>query len=78
MSRNPPHKWHFQLTSVAWATYRTMLPGHRRNFRETLHQLVNADNPLGLPFVQMLQGEKFQRLRKFRIGDYRVIFRVKK
>lgn len=25
----------------------------------------------------MLQGESFQRLRKFRVGDYRVIFELK-
>ena len=55
-----------------------MQPGHKRSFLHSLHQLVNADDPYRLPFVEMLQAEKFHRLRKFRVGSYRVFFEVRR
>lgn len=76
MSKNPPHSWHFQLTPDAFEVFRSMQPGHKRSFLNALRQLVNADDPFSLPFVEMLKDKKFQRLRKFRVGHYRMFFDV--
>lgn len=41
-----------------------------------LRQALEAEDPYALPFVEMLKDKKFERLRKFRAGDYRVIYVV--
>ena len=41
-----------------------------------MRELLNADDPYSLPFVEMLKARKFERIRKFRAGDYRVFFIV--
>ena len=78
MGKNPPHKWHFQFTPAAFTAFQSMQPGHKRSLLHSLRQLVNADDPYTLPFVEMLQAERFHRLRKFRVGPYRVFFAVRR
>ena len=35
---------------------------------------MEADDPYTLPFVEMLKAAKFERVRKFRAGNYRLFF----
>ena len=54
--------------------FRLMRSGHKRSLLNSLHQLVNSDDPYSLRSVKLLQSGKFERLRKFRVGPYRVFF----
>ncbi len=74
MSKNLPHKWHFFFTNDALTVLRSMQRGHRLATFRKLRQLVNVDAPFELAFVQSLQGEKYAEIRKFRVGDYRILF----
>jgi mRNA-degrading endonuclease RelE of RelBE toxin-antitoxin system len=74
MSKNPPHKWHFFVDTEALSALRKMQRGHRMAVLRHLRLLVNADAPYELPFVQALQGKEYEHVRKFRVGDYRILF----
>lgn len=74
MPKNPPHLWYFRLETSAHDTVRAMQSGHRRRFFEHLRQLLNADAPFECDFVESLAGQQYKDIRKFRIGDYRVLF----
>lgn len=74
MSKNPPHKWHFFFTDDALAALKAMQRGYRMAVFRNLRHLVNADAPYELDFVQALQGERYKHIRKFRVGNYRILF----
>lgn len=44
------------------------------DFLRLLRRLVNADAPYELEFVENLEGEQYKKIRKFRVGDYRILF----
>lgn len=74
MSRNPPHRWLLNIQPDAKRTFDTLSPTQKRIIFRHLRELLNADVPYSLPFVEMLKARKFERIRKFRAGDYRVFF----
>lgn len=74
MSKNPPHKWHFFFTEEALAALKEMQRGHRMAVLRHLRQLVNADAPYELNFVEALQGTNFENIHKFRISHYCILF----
>src|SRR5260370_15833969 len=39
-----------------------------------LRELLRSDDPYSLSFVEMLKAKSFERVRKFRTGNYRVFF----
>ena len=56
----------------AWQGLSNTIPAEFKS--EYLRELLNADDPYSLSFVEMLQADKFGRVRKFRVGDFRVFF----
>ena len=74
--RNPPHRWLLNIQPEAKQIFDTLSRTNKQGAFRRLKELLNADDPYVLPFVEMLQAKKFGRLRKFRVGDYRVFFTV--
>jgi mRNA-degrading endonuclease RelE of RelBE toxin-antitoxin system len=70
------HKWLLNVQPVAKRTFDGLASGQKQGIFRKLRELLTADDPYSLPFVEMLKAETFQRVRKFRVGDYRVFFVV--
>jgi len=41
-----------------------------------MEQILNTDDPYLLPFVAKIKDKRFDGLRKFAVGNYRVYFRA--
>jgi mRNA-degrading endonuclease RelE of RelBE toxin-antitoxin system len=76
MSRNPAHKWLLIIQPEAKQQFDRLTRSSRRATFRHLRDLLNADDPYALPFVEMIQSKIFERQRKFRVGDYRIIFAI--
>jgi mRNA-degrading endonuclease RelE of RelBE toxin-antitoxin system len=74
MSRNPPHKWVLKFRRNAKRKFDSLAGSNKRAIFRHLRELLNTDNPYSLSIVEMLEGNEFDRIRKFRAGDYRVFF----
>jgi len=70
------HKWLLMVQPAAQERFNGLARAQKRAVFRHLRELLNADDPLALPFVEMLKGKKFARVRKFRVGDYRVFLVV--
>lgn len=77
MSRNPSHKWLLKFTKSAKRKLDALTSANRRVVFRNLRELLIADNPFSSSSVEMLEGKKFERTRKFRAGDFRVFFVIK-
>lgn len=66
------HKWLLVVQPAAQERFNGLARANKRAVFRHLKELLNADDPFALPFVEMLKGKKFARVRKFRVGDYRV------
>lgn len=76
MRRSPPHKWLLNIQPSAKRAFDGLPPSTRRTIFRILRELLNAEDPYTLPAVEMLKEAKFERIRRFRAGDYRVFFVV--
>jgi mRNA-degrading endonuclease RelE of RelBE toxin-antitoxin system len=74
--RSPPHKWLLNVQPEAKVVFDALSSSEKRGIFRRLRELLNADDPYRLHFVEMLKAKKFERIRKFRAGDYRVFFVV--
>ena len=72
MSRKTPHKWLLNIEPKAKRKFDSLSRSNKQAIFRKLRELPYADYPYSLPFVEMLQAKKFERIRKFRAGDYRV------
>jgi mRNA-degrading endonuclease RelE of RelBE toxin-antitoxin system len=77
MSRKPPHRWLLKVTLRAKAKLDTLTGSERQGVFRRLRDLLNAEIPYGLTFVEMLKEKQFDRVYKFRVGNYRVFFVIK-
>ena len=68
------HKWLLIVQPAAQKQFDRLQPAQKRSIFRHLIELLNADDPYSLNFVEMLQDKKFERTRKFRAGDFRVFF----
>jgi len=73
-SRNPPHKWFLKIDPNAKRAFNALQSGYKRGIFHRLRELLNADDPYSSPFVEMLKAKDFERIRKFRVGNYRILF----
>lgn len=73
-SRNPSYRWLLIIQPGAKEAFDNLSPAVKRGIFRRLRELLIADDPYALPFVEMLQAKKFGRIRKFRMGNYRVFF----
>lgn len=76
MSRNPSHKWLLNVLPSAQRSFDRFSPANKRTTFHHLQQLLEAEVPYMLPFVIMLKEKSFERIRRFRVGDYRVTFYI--
>jgi len=76
MGDKPPQKWLLNIQPDAKRVFDTLSSSEKRVIFRHLEELLYADDPYNLSFVEMLKAKKFERLRKFRAGDYRVFFSV--
>jgi mRNA-degrading endonuclease RelE of RelBE toxin-antitoxin system len=76
MSHSATHLWLLVVQPKARQTFDRLLPAHKRAVFRHLQDLLTADDPYSRPFVEMLKSAKFVRIRKFRVGNYRVFFVV--
>ncbi len=74
--RNPPHRWLLNIQPETKRTFDTLPRANKQGVFRRLRELLNTDDPYSPPFVEMLQAKKFGRVRKFRVGDYRVFFAI--
>ncbi|MEQ8673500.1 MAG: hypothetical protein RLP44_06015 [Aggregatilineales bacterium] len=72
MSRNPPHKWLLNIQPNAQKRFNSLSITEKRGVFRRIRELLNADDPYAAPFIEMLKEKKFERVRKFRVGNYRV------
>jgi mRNA-degrading endonuclease RelE of RelBE toxin-antitoxin system len=70
------HKWLLIVQPAAQQQFNGLARAQKRAVFRHLMELLKADDPFALPFVEMLKGKKFARVRKFRVGDYRVFLVV--
>lgn len=74
MKRNPPHQWLLIIQPAAKLAFDKLSSSEKRGVFRHLQALLNADDPYSLPFVEMLQAKQFERIYKFRVGNYRSFF----
>jgi mRNA-degrading endonuclease RelE of RelBE toxin-antitoxin system len=67
-------QWLLIVQPTAKRAFNNLQRGEKRAVFRRLEELLNADDPYALPFVEMLQATRFERNRKFRVGDYRIFF----
>ena len=72
--RNSPHKWLLIIQPEAQEAFDNLSPANKRSVFRHLRELLNADEPYNSSLVEMLKDKKFERVRKFRVGDFRVLF----
>lgn len=74
MSRKPSYQWLLIIDPHAQRKFNALSSSEKRAVFRHLRELLLADEPYSLPFVEMLKAKKFARMHKFRAGDYRVFF----
>src|SRR5215510_1581056 len=72
------YKWLLIIDPTAQERFNHLPAAQKRAIFRYLRELLNADDPYSLPFVEMLKDRKFERNRKFRAGNYRVFFAVER
>jgi mRNA-degrading endonuclease RelE of RelBE toxin-antitoxin system len=72
-----PHKWLLRIEPNAKLQFNALSRSNKQALFRKLRELLTVEDPYHLLFVEMLQAKKFERHRKFRIGDYRVLFVIK-
>lgn len=73
---NPRHRWLLNIQPTAQQIFDRLSKSEKQGVFRHLRNLLIADDPYRLSFVEMLQAKKFERVRKFRVGDYRIFFAV--
>jgi mRNA-degrading endonuclease RelE of RelBE toxin-antitoxin system len=74
MKDSASYKWFLRIEPRAQARFDMLQRATKFAIFRKLSELLVADDPYLLPYVEMLQGKSFDRIRKFRVGDYRVFF----
>lgn len=76
MSNHPTQQWLLILQPEAKASFDELPSSGKHLIWARLQQLLESSTPYLLPMVQMLKDKRFHRSRKFRAGDYRVLFTI--
>jgi mRNA-degrading endonuclease RelE of RelBE toxin-antitoxin system len=69
-----PHQWLIRMDRSAQDYFDHLPTSVKQGIFRQLEQILKADNPYALPFTEKLHDPKFAQARKFRVGDYRVIY----
>lgn len=76
MRCNPSHLWLLIVQPDARRSFGRLSHDQKAAIFRRLRVLLNAEDPYRSPFVEMLKDKRFERMRKFRAGDYRVFFSI--
>lgn len=76
MDEKTPHQWLLVVLPKAKDVFDKFSQTNKQGMFRRLEQLLVADNPYLLPFLDMLQEPKYERARRFRVGDFRVLIIV--
>jgi mRNA-degrading endonuclease RelE of RelBE toxin-antitoxin system len=74
MSEKIPYQWLLVVRAAAKRRFDTLPTGTKQGVFRQLRELLLADDPYSVSFVEMLKAKKFERIRKFRVGDFRIFF----
>ncbi len=74
MSDKMSHQWLLIFQKAAQARFDNLPSGTKQAIFRELRELLIADDPYRAWSVEMLKEKRFERARKFRVGDYRVFF----
>jgi mRNA-degrading endonuclease RelE of RelBE toxin-antitoxin system len=74
MSPKRPYQWLLRIEPAAQANFNKLPRATKQGVFRNLRELLYADDPYNVGFVEMLKDSKFARVRRFRVGDYRVLF----
>jgi mRNA-degrading endonuclease RelE of RelBE toxin-antitoxin system len=74
MPINPTHQWLLIVYTEAQEAFDNLPSSAKNLILPRLQRLLESSMPYSLPMVEMLKAKKFRRIRKFRAGDYRVLF----
>jgi mRNA-degrading endonuclease RelE of RelBE toxin-antitoxin system len=74
MRRKSPHLWFLEIRPEAHRAFDRLSSDQKAGIFRRLRELLRAEDPYSLPFVEMLKDKSFERMRRFRAGDYRVFF----
>src|SRR5215813_10655870 len=74
MSGNPSHKWLLVVIPAAKVAFDNLQSGQKQGVFRRLREILIAEDPYSLLFVEMLKESRFERVLKFRVGDYRIFF----
>ena len=69
-----PHNWLLRIVPDAKSQFDRLASSTKDSIFHSLQQLLESETPYALPFVEKLEARKFDNLRKFRAGNYRVFF----
>jgi mRNA-degrading endonuclease RelE of RelBE toxin-antitoxin system len=74
MKASKSHRWCLIIHPEAQRAFDQLPSSVKRGIFRQLRELLLSDDPYREPFVEMLKAPKFGRIRKFRVGDYRILF----
>lgn len=77
MSHKKTLLWWLQVRPEAQAVFDGLSTGEKQAIFRRVRELLIADDPYSASFAEMVKGKKYERARKFRAGDYRVLFVIK-
>jgi mRNA-degrading endonuclease RelE of RelBE toxin-antitoxin system len=78
MSANVPYQWLLKISPDAQKRFNLLDGPTKRAIFRKLKELLTADDPYAVGYVEMLQADTFERARKFRAAHYRVFFIVQR
>jgi mRNA-degrading endonuclease RelE of RelBE toxin-antitoxin system len=74
MKTRRPYRWHLNIQPEAQRAFDQLPSSTKRSVFRQLRELLRSNDPYREPYVEMLKAKQFDRIRKFRVGDYRVLF----
>jgi mRNA-degrading endonuclease RelE of RelBE toxin-antitoxin system len=74
MKNNPTQLWLLKIQADAKILFDEFSDTNKRTTFHQLKQLLESSTPYHLPFVLKLKEMRFEGVRRFRVGDYRVMF----
>lgn len=76
MPNNPTHLWWLMVLPEAQAGIDRLPKQQRQQVFKRLRELLILEDPYMASGIEMLKDKQFERARRVRVGDYRLIFFV--
>lgn len=76
MPRNPTYLWWLRIAPEAQTGIDNLPTQQRQQVFRRLRELLILEDPYVASGIEMLKDKRFERARRIRVGDYRLIFLV--